>query len=203
MLFVHMFLLLGLTAHALGAAAISGRIMDLSDGPIPGASVTLKSSSSAGAQLTMHTDKSGRYAFDVVPNGTYSIEASFDGFVGMCYHRVRSLSPNKQTFNFVLPFDVFPFEIHKYVREPDPSKRRTLLSGELAKEGVPLSEVEVCLSAGERGFCAEANRLGQFSVKVPPGIYNAVVSMGDETIHEQTVNLEHQDEYYDLISLGR
>ena len=116
---------------------------------------------------------------------------------------MRSLFPNKQTFNFVLPSDVFPFEIHKYVREPDPSKRRTLLSGELAKEGVPLSEVEVCLSAGERRFCAEANRLGQFSVKVPPRIYSAVVSMGDETIHEQTVNLEHEDEYYDLISLGR
>ena len=59
--------------------SISGTVKDSSGAAIVGASVSL-SNSSTGAHFSMSTDDRGGYNFPVLPVGTYTLEASRDGF---------------------------------------------------------------------------------------------------------------------------
>lgn len=68
------------TAFAQTARArVTGRIVDATGLPIPGASVILERPASAFERSTV-TDAGGRYEFLDVPDGTYTVRAILDGF---------------------------------------------------------------------------------------------------------------------------
>lgn len=58
---------------------VQGIVTDSSEAIIPGASVTL-TSEGTGVANTRETDANGRYLFDLVLPGTYTLEAELDGF---------------------------------------------------------------------------------------------------------------------------
>ncbi|MPZ17402.1 MAG: TonB-dependent receptor [Luteitalea sp.] len=60
-------------------AAISGTVVDASGWVVPGASVILRRPA-AGFERVQTTDSEGRYRFDRVPDGTYSLTARLPGF---------------------------------------------------------------------------------------------------------------------------
>jgi iron complex outermembrane receptor protein len=63
----------------LAPGTIAGQVADQTGGVMPGVSVTLRNSS-ANFERTEVTDGRGRYAFDKVPAGTYTLTAFIEGF---------------------------------------------------------------------------------------------------------------------------
>ncbi|MCL4847316.1 MAG: TonB-dependent receptor [Acidobacteria bacterium] len=70
-------------AHAASAqdyrARVQGTIYDESQGAMPGATVTL-TNDATGVSAVRYTEMDGRYLFDFVDPGTYTITAELDGF---------------------------------------------------------------------------------------------------------------------------
>jgi hypothetical protein len=62
-----------------GFTSLSGIVTDPSGGVVPGASITLLTSSGQGAGSVV-TDGQGRYQFSDLPSGNYQLQASMSGF---------------------------------------------------------------------------------------------------------------------------
>ncbi len=58
---------------------IKGTVLDASDAPVANATV-IATNSKTGAQKTVQADGSGNYSIDGLPSGTYSLDASANGF---------------------------------------------------------------------------------------------------------------------------
>ena len=70
------------TAHAVGEqnGRITGVIIDkLSQAPLPGAKVTVKSGALIGGPLSTLTGEDGSYELNALPPGTYDVELAFAG----------------------------------------------------------------------------------------------------------------------------
>jgi hypothetical protein len=85
---------LALMGLAMPAAAqdyrgrVQGTIVDASRGALPGAAVTLVNTAT-GVTATRVTDPEGRYVFDFVDPGTYTLRAELDGFKSAEQQNVR------------------------------------------------------------------------------------------------------------------
>ena len=92
-----------LTGHAqIPEPQIAGRVTRADDGtPIAGATVTLTPPFVAGILnvQTAKTDSNGDYRFEQVKDGSYTIEASADGFVWQTYRRDNSPDSAFQTIH--------------------------------------------------------------------------------------------------------
>ena len=73
-------------------ARVQGTVVDTSQGALPGATVTL-TNNATGVAATRVTDTDGRYLFDFVDPGTYTLQAELSGFtLGAAAERPRARS---------------------------------------------------------------------------------------------------------------
>src|ERR1700679_3440211 len=72
--FLLFFVLFAVSAFA-QTSSISGKVVDETNQPLPGATVTVK-----GTQKTTGTDASGKFLLRDVSNGTITLEVSFVGY---------------------------------------------------------------------------------------------------------------------------
>jgi len=77
------------SAQSGASGTISGSIKDESGGALPGATVTLSSSSLQLRKLTQVTDASGNYQFVDLPLGTYQLKVELSGFSTMIRDELR------------------------------------------------------------------------------------------------------------------
>lgn len=180
---------------AQNAPAVSGRVLDPTFQPIAGSRVVLRSLSKPESSVTAQTDSSGRFRMDLVPNGTYYLEASKPGFLNVRYHpiRVRFSRPVEQEF-------VLPFDWGAVIRNELPGQLATL-TGELFINGKPLAGVDLCaINSGGR-VCTTTNEIGQYALQVRPGTYQVTVQRGRDVIARQNLHLLQASEYVDLITI--
>ena len=90
-----------LQAQGETTSAIEGQVADPTGGAIPGAKVTI-TNRDTGMQRSVATDEQGRFDFPQLLPGTYSVEASADGFQAQQQDNVNSALGQKQTVNFTL-----------------------------------------------------------------------------------------------------
>ena len=82
---------------------VQGTVLDASQGALPGATVTL-TNDATGVAVTFVTDTDGRYIFDFVDPGTYTITAELAGIQdgassGTCACRSAATSPSDLTLD--------------------------------------------------------------------------------------------------------
>jgi Carboxypeptidase regulatory-like domain len=82
--------------------AVVGTVKDQSGGVVPGATVTLRDEQT-GFTLTSKTDSSGNYTFTPVKIGSYTVQASFQGFQKVIRQHVTVHVQQQVLVNFVLP----------------------------------------------------------------------------------------------------
>src|SRR5262245_31433216 len=87
--YVSAFLLLavGLTYSQEFRGRIQGLVTDSSGAPVPGVAVALKNTET-GVEATRATNEQGRYVFDYVDPGTYSLATDVKGFKKFNLQRV-------------------------------------------------------------------------------------------------------------------
>lgn len=173
---------------------VTGRVSDPSNAPIAGATVTLQMISKPLETFTTKSDKDGIYEFREVPDGSYSIEASMKGHVSVRYFPIQIRFPFGFERDFRLPADeVFESDA------PD----KAHVAGELKVADKPVGGARICLRRRQEEFCATTNRLGQYSVLVPPGYWLAVVTSqkDKEVIWRQRLQFAKPGEYRDQIQI--
>jgi hypothetical protein len=187
----------GVSAAALWAwqgDPVTGRVSDASNAPIAGATVTLQMIGKPQETFTAKTGKDGIYEFREVPDGSYSIEAGMKGYVSVRYAPIHILFPFGFERDFRLPADE--------VYESDaPDKAH--VAGELKVADKPIGGVRVCLRRRQEEFCTTTNRLGQYSLLVPPGSWLAVVTAQKDksVLWRQRLQLAKPGEYRDQIHI--
>ena len=82
-------------------ARVQGSVVDESQGALPGVTVTL-ANDATGVDVTRVTDADGRYVFDFVDPGTYSIAAELQGFKKAEQKNVRVQQRGSVTANLTL-----------------------------------------------------------------------------------------------------
>jgi outer membrane receptor protein involved in Fe transport len=82
-------------------ARVQGTVVDASRGALPGATVTL-TNTATGVAATRASDAEGRYVFDFVDPGTYSVRAELDGFKAAEQQNVRVQQRGDVTVGLVL-----------------------------------------------------------------------------------------------------
>jgi hypothetical protein len=79
------------------------------------------------------------------------------------------------------------------------------LLGELAISGVRLAKATICLTRADhtgQATCTFTNRLGQYFLSVPAGMYDLVVKdQHGVTLHQERLDLSHTGEYRDRVVL--
>ncbi len=173
---------------------VTGRVGDSSNAPIAGAIVTLQMIGRPSETFTTKTDKDGIYEFREVPDGNYSLEASMRGHVSVRYFPIRVRFP----FGFERDFRLPPDEVFE---SDAPGKAH--VAGELKVGDKPIGGVNVCLRRRSEQTCTTTNRLGQYSLLVQPGGWQAVVTSpkDKEVIWRQHMPLTKPGEYRDQIRI--
>ena len=173
---------------------ITGRVGDSSNAPIAGAIVMLQMIGKPSETFTTKTDKDGIYEFREVPDGNYSLEASMRGHVSVRYFPIRVRFP----FGFERDFRLPPDEVFE---SDAPGKAH--VAGELKAGDKPIGGVNVCLRRRSEQTCTTTNRLGQYSLLVQPGGWQAVVTSpkDKEVIWRQHMPLAKPGEYRDQIRI--
>src|SRR5208337_1764205 len=81
--------------------ALAGQVTDPSSAPVPGAEVTV-ASSTTGLHRTVQTDENGRFSFPYLKPGPYVVEAKASGFEDQAIGPVSVPLGQTQTVNLVL-----------------------------------------------------------------------------------------------------
>jgi hypothetical protein len=184
-----------LSATGLAHAALHGRVVDETGGPLRGATVTLHKLSSEQFDESSQTDSEGRYSFPELPDGEYSVEGSLTGFVAVSYKPLRIYFPANVECNFVLRVAGFG---------GDAVYATSQIVGELRWRGDRVPLAKICLaSAAEprRQACTTTNRLGQYFLDVPPAIYVVTVDDGAGLHVRQRLDMSAAGEYRNKIVL--
>jgi hypothetical protein len=176
--------------------AVSGHVT-LGQGyhPQGGATVLLQSLADSSILFKTSTDRQGKYAFDEVPDGKYSIEATQTDATGIRYSPIRVVFPYRIELNFALL--------------PIPSEKEggiqisAEVKGELKRQGQRLSHTKLCLTRDSQGKCVETNGIGQYYLAVQPGAYQATVSLAGEVLWTGAVELPRVGQYLDKIRLDQ
>jgi iron complex outermembrane receptor protein len=78
-----LFLIAAVPTRAQDATAkLSGTVLDASNSPVPNATVTA-TNNVTGVKKTIQADGSGNYSIDELPSGTYTLDASANGFTAI------------------------------------------------------------------------------------------------------------------------
>ena len=175
---------------------VTGRVGDSSNAPIAGATVTLQMIGKPSETFTTKTDKNGVYEFSEAPDGNYSLEASMRGHVSVRYFPIRIRFP----FGFERDFRLPPDEVFE---SDAPGKAH--VAGELKVGDKPMGGANICLRRRSEQVCATTNRLGQYSLLVLPGGWQAVVSLqkDKEVVWRQRMLLAKPGEYRDQIRIPK
>jgi hypothetical protein len=187
-------LLAAACSQAAQGEPVTGRVSDASNAPIAGATVTLQMVGKPLETFTAKTDKDGVYEFREVPDGSYSLEAGMKGHVSVRYFPLQIHFPFGFERDFRLPADE--------VYESDaPDKAH--VAGELKIADKPVGGARVCLQRRQEEFCATTNRLGQYSILVPPGYWQAAVTTqkDKDVVWRQRLRLATPGEYRDQIQI--
>jgi hypothetical protein len=171
---------------------ITGRVGDSSNAPIAGAVVTLQMIGKPSETFTTKTDKDGIYEFREAPDGSYLIEASMRGHVSVRYFPIRI------RFGFERDFRLPPDEVFE---SDAPDKAHVV--GELRIGDRPVGGANVCLRRRSEQVCTTTNRLGQYSLLVQPGGWQAAVTAqkDKEVVWRQRMLLAKPGEYRDQIRI--
>lgn len=148
--------------------AVRGVVRDPNGDPLPQAIVFLRTSSGDSAQISAKVDGRGAFSVDALPDGDYEIEATHPGFLSVVYRPVRIVFPLRSRFDFQLPISVVG---------GDAIEVSSNLVGRLRSEQMSVDGIRICLtkSGGGAPYCTVSNRLGQYFVEVPPGVYSVVL----------------------------
>jgi len=82
-------------------ARVQGTVVDASQGVLPGVTVTLRNQAT-NVEAVRHTDAAGRFVFDFVEPGIYSVGAKLDGFKGAEQRDLRVQQRGDVTANLKL-----------------------------------------------------------------------------------------------------
>src|SRR5258708_12359040 len=83
-------------------SAIVGQVRDTTNAVVPGASVTI-ANPETGLKRSAKTDDAGRFNFQQLKPGTYSVKAKAQGFEPLQNDNAVSCLSQKQPSNFTLP----------------------------------------------------------------------------------------------------
>lgn len=179
--------------HANQGEPITGRVSDASNAPLAGATVTLQMIGRPQEVFTTKSNRDGIYLFAEVPDGNYSIEAGMRGHITVRYSPVRIRYPFGYERDFRLPAD----EI--YVTDV---ADKAHVAGELRLADKPVGAARVCLRHRGEEACTTTNRLGQYSLLVRPGRWQAVVTQREhDLLWRQNLSLPKPGEYRDQIQI--
>lgn len=178
----------------LAESAVSGRVLDQSRYPLPGAVVTLNSLSDPQVTLKTSAARDGRYSFQEVPNGVYSLETSYNGFVGIRYGPIRVRFPLPVQRDFELPIAPGNEGGVQFYAE---------VVGELKYQGRWLAHATVCFSRNSAPNCVNTNGIGQYYIALPPGVYDGSVQVEDKVLWRGHLDLGNLGEYRNYIRLDK
>lgn len=171
------------------AAEVRGTVRDEGGFPLPGAAVTVKALSDSGGTYSGSAARDGSFVITGVPFGTYSLEATLSGFVGVCYKPVEISAPVFQ-WHFRLPLGpTSEGGVHAVAR----------VIGTLRIGTSRCGGATVCLTNAARRHCTTANELGEYEVAIDPGRYAVQVRLVDRVLWNQQLNLPEAGEYRDVI----
>lgn len=83
-------------------AALEGKVTDDQKNPLPGAEIKLSSPDLLGGIRSKITDTEGKYRFAGLPPGTYTVEASLEGFTPQRREDIRLFVGQTLTVDFIL-----------------------------------------------------------------------------------------------------
>jgi len=92
-------------------SALEGRVSDDQKNPLPGVEIKLSSPDMIGGARSKITDADGKYRFVGLQPGTYSIEASLQGFTPQRREGVRLFAGQTLTVDFVLKIGTLEEEV--------------------------------------------------------------------------------------------
>jgi len=98
-------------SQSITTGAIEGKVTDNEGSPLPGAEVILSSPNMIGGTQSKVTDAGGKFRFPGLPPGTYSVEASLQGFATQIRESVKVSVQQTITVDFVLKIKTLEEEV--------------------------------------------------------------------------------------------
>lgn len=173
-------LAIGLAQFVLGAAELTGRVVDVTGGPVHATKVELRREGDSAIFGTVLTDLSGRFQFANLAADSYQLRFTCIGFLPA--RVVRTISAGEVMAVGDVVLQIGPIE-----GCPDSWERPTILLREIqrgaelsgkAEErgGTPLRRAAVTLKGRGRLYRTSADADGLFSfTKIKPGLYTLQV----------------------------
>jgi hypothetical protein len=186
------------------AARLCVVVHDYADLPLPGAWVNVinvtaskPNANSFVPSYSMSTDSVGK-ACQILPEGTYSVEAGLTGFLNVRYYPVRVALPNVVDLSYRLP--------NGPVGEGG-VEQEAILSGTLQVDGKPLGDTKICIWKNSESpslvACGLTNESGEYVLYVPPGMYRAEIRTSDGEVHRSTVNVRAPGHYRNRLIVNK
>ncbi len=178
---------------ALAHVALSGQVADETGGPLPSATITAHKLSGEPFAASSQTDYQGRYSFPELPDGDDAVEAVLKGFVSVTYQPLQVYFPAAVQRNFVLELAGFGH---------DAIYASSQVVGELFWRGIRVSSARICLtqSGGSHPpMCTVTNRLGQYSLDVPPALYIVTIDKAGAVHAKEQLDMSTAGEYRNKI----
>ncbi len=186
--------LAGVSALLGAGEPVTGRVTDVTNAPLAGATVTFQMTSRPAEPIVVKTNREGFFEIKEAPDGTYWMEAAMRGFISVRYYPIRLRFPYGWEQDFRLPADE--------VYESD-APNKAHVAGELRLGEKPVAGARVCLSRRQQErVCTTTNRFGQYSLLVAPGVWQAsVANQNSEVVWRQTLRLGEPGEHRDPIQI--
>jgi hypothetical protein len=156
------------------------------------AAVTLQDLADPNVVFKTTTNREGRYLFEEVPDGEYSLEATYPGFTGLRYSPIHIEFPLPVVRDFALP--LLPGGEGGIQLSAE-------VVGTLKQAGHWLSHVKLCFLQTPNDRCTETNGIGQYYLAVQPGSYDVVVSANGSAVWKGHLDLTRVGLYRDKIQL--
>ncbi|QOY91371.1 carboxypeptidase-like regulatory domain-containing protein [Paludibaculum fermentans] len=192
-----------LIAFGLGAEAsqlqpaqftFAGKVSDLAGSPVAGAVIKIEPIDHQFENITIHA-KNGRYVSPPLPDGAYALTATAPGFLTVSYSQLKVAFP--RTIEFDITLRTGPV-LEGEIGAEDPSRR---FFGVLQRDKLTISGAKVCLRRGESVSCSLTNSLGQYFLKVSPGVYSGTVEVNGEVVFSSQLDLGAPGQYQNRIRL--
>jgi Carboxypeptidase regulatory-like domain len=183
-------------AHALLASSLCAEVVDVTEAPLPNATINIVSLSDPSKRASAITGSNGKACVSQLPEGLYAVEAGLTGFLNVRYYPVRIEFPNNVHLSFRLPFG----DIGEGGIEPD-----AIVSGTLEDAGHATSGIKICLLQHEGAVptaCTVTNDLGQYALTVPPGKYRVEVTRLSKTLFSGSLDLSSPGSYVNKLRLS-
>jgi hypothetical protein len=175
--------------------ALAGQVTDASGAPVPGAAVTI-ASSTTGLHRTVETDENGRFSFPQLKPGPYTIEAKAAGFQDQTIGPVSAALGQTQTVNMVLKVVAMKTEVEVHSTAPlintdNPNTTTTLEAEAIVNLPNPGSDMTyvaqfapgalINTAGSSNDFVGGQNGYGNVEFNGLPALSNAFIVDGLET----------------------